>query len=84
MRTHTLVPFATTFIIGAVFSSIVAFAWTGPTGTAPANNVSTPLNVGNIDQTKNAGLGINSLAVFGNAIINTVSGYLNGSVPFSS
>ncbi|MBI4068348.1 hypothetical protein HY413_02995 [Candidatus Kaiserbacteria bacterium] len=67
----------TIFAIGAIFSSVVAFAWTGPTQTAPNGNVSAPINVGTTDQTKNAALGVNSLAVFGNAIISTVGGYLN-------
>src|SRR3989338_7189740 len=72
-----LIPLITTFAIGAIFSSIVAFAWTGPTQTAPNGNVAAPINVGTTDQTKNAALGVNSLAVFGNAIISTVGGYVN-------
>jgi len=52
-------------------------AWTGPTAAPPSSNVSAPLNVGTTDQVKNAGLGINSLAVFGNAILSGVSRYLN-------
>ena len=77
------IPLVTTFAIGAIFSSFVAFAWTGPTQTAPNGNVSAPINVGTTDQTKNAGLGINSLAVFGNSILQTAS-YLNWGVTSGS
>ena len=42
-------------------------AWTGPTATPPNNNVNAPINVGTVDQIKNAGLGVNSFAVFGNS-----------------
>jgi len=71
--------FSVGIIIGAiVFSGAsVILAWTGPTASPPNNNVAAPINVGTIDQIKNAGIGMNSLAVFGNAIISTVSGYLN-------
>ena len=65
------------FIIGTIFASFIVFAWTGPTAAPPSSNVSAPLNVGTTDQVKNAGLGINSLAVFGNAILSGVSRYLN-------
>lgn len=41
------------------------FAWTGPTGAPPNNNVSAPVNVGTVDQVKNSGLSVNTLAVFG-------------------
>ena len=64
-------------IVGTVFASVIAFAWTGPTSTPPNGNVAAPLNVGTTDQIKNAGLGLNSLAVFGNAILAGVSSYLN-------
>lgn len=63
----------------------VVQAWTGPTAAPPNGNVSAPINVGTTDQVKNAGLGINALAVFGNAILNGVSRYLNfGTVAGSS
>src|ERR1700694_3195085 len=68
-----------TFIAGTVFASFVAFAstWVGPTAAPPGNNVAAPINVGTIDQVKNAGIGMNSLAVFGNGILNGTSRYLN-------
>lgn len=77
LRIRSFAKFFICILIGAVFSSAVAFAWTGPTQTAPNGNVSAPLNIGTTDQIKNGPLGVNSLAVFGNAIISTVSGYLN-------
>src|SRR3989338_1636292 len=45
--------------------SYVSAAWTGPTQAPPEGNVSAPINVGVIDQIKDAGLGVNVLAVFG-------------------
>lgn len=53
-----------------------AFAWTGPTGSAPSNNVAAPINVGSTDQVKNAAIGVNGLAVFGNSLLQA-SSYLN-------
>ena len=41
------------------------YAWTGPTQAPPEGNVAAPINVGVIDQIKDAGLGVNVLAVFG-------------------
>ncbi len=68
-----------TFILGAALFGFVGivFAWTGPLQTAPNGNVSAPINVGITDQVKNAGLSVNSLAVFGNSILSGVSRYLN-------
>lgn len=44
-------------------------AWTGPTAAPPGNNVPAPVNVGTVDQIKDAGLGLNKLAVFGNTLL---------------
>ena len=63
--------------VGTLIMGSIVSAWTGPTQTAPAGNVSAPINVGSIDQVKNAGLGVNSLAVYGNAILNGSNLYLN-------
>lgn len=52
-------------------------AWTGPTSAPPNGNISPPVNVGTTDQVKNSGLALNSLAVFGNAILSGASHYLN-------
>ena len=53
--------------------------WTGPTVAPPDGNVDAPINVGEIDQIKDGGLGVETLAVFGNS---AVSGYMK--VGFSS
>ena len=54
--------------VGLLTASLLQ-AWTGPTGTAPANNVSAPINVSTTDQVKNAGLSVNALSVFGRQYI---------------
>jgi len=77
----------TSFILGALLfgAASIIFAWTGPTQTAPNGNVSAPVNVGTTDQVKSAGLSVNSLAVFGNAILSGASRYLNfGTIAGSS
>ena len=51
----------------ALLSFTLVTAWTGPTAVPPGNNVSAPINVGTTDQLKKAGLGVYSLAVFGNS-----------------
>lgn len=55
----------------------VLIAWTGPASAPPSGNVDAPVNVGATDQVKNAGLSLNALAVFGNAILSGTSRYLN-------
>ena len=69
-----------------------ASAWAGPpyngvcnpSPCPPGGNVPAPLNVGSTNQTKNANLGLNGLAVFGNSILQA-SSYLNwGSTSGSS
>lgn len=67
------------FFAGAIcfIATSVMLAWTGPTQTAPNGNVAAPINVGTVDQLKNGGLGVSSLAVFGNAILSGASPYLN-------
>ena len=64
----------------ALLSFTLATAWTGPTAAPPGNNISAPINVGNVDQVKNGGLGVNALAVFGNSLFGGSTGsnaYLN-------
>lgn len=63
--------FALGFLLGAIvfIGASLVLAWTGPTSAPPNFNVSAPINVGTTDQIKNAGLGINALAVFGNSIL---------------
>lgn len=62
--------FTTLFLlfIGLLAASALS-AWTGPTATAPGGNVAAPINVGATDQVKNAGISVNSLAVFGSQYI---------------
>jgi trimeric autotransporter adhesin len=64
------------FLFGSIFFAMIAAAWTGPTGTAPANNVAAPINVGTTYQIKNGNIGVSSLAVFGNTLLQANS-YLN-------
>ena len=59
---------------------LVIFAWTGPTQTPPGGNVAAPINVGTDEQVKDGGLGLKSLAVFGNSLLGGSTGsnaYLN-------
>ena len=66
--------------MGLIFSPVTAAAWTGPTGSAPNNNVSAPLNVGTATQDKSGTIGVNGLAVFGNTLLGGAVGsnsYLN-------
>ncbi|MEK7601050.1 MAG: hypothetical protein AAB480_00770 [Patescibacteria group bacterium] len=67
----------TSFIAFAFLAPVALSAWTGPTATAPNGNVPAPVNVGSSDQVKNAGLGVNYLAVFGNILLSGVGNYLN-------
>lgn len=62
-----------------VFGAFIAFAWDGPTATPPNNNVDAPLNVGTTDQIKDAGLGVDVFAVYGNAYVEDRLGIANAS-----
>ena len=60
----------------------IAQAWTGPSQTPPNGNISAPVNVGTTDQVKNAGLAVNTLAVFGNTSVTgnvTAAGFFHSS-----
>jgi hypothetical protein len=59
--------------VGLLFASVLQ-AWTGPTGTAPSNNVSALINVGTTAQVKNAGLSVNALASYGSDYVQTKLG----------
>ena len=79
MYARTLTLSIISFILGTI-SIGVAYAWNEPTAAPPGNNVAAPINVGSTDQVKNAGLGVNSLAVFGNSLFGGSAGsnaYLN-------
>ena len=73
------------FMVGVCVLSVAAMlviaqtvsGWTGPSQAAPNGNVSAPINTGTMDQVKDGGLSLNSLAVFGNAILYGTSNYLN-------
>ncbi len=65
-----------TLTAAILFGGSIAFGWTGPSATPPAGNVAAPINVSNVDQVKNANLGVNGLAVFGNSLLQANS-YLN-------
>lgn len=74
MRSTLLI--ALGIIVGTTLSTVIAIAWTGPSSSPPSSNVSAPINVGSTDQVKNANLGVNGLAVFGNSLLQA-SSYLN-------
>lgn len=61
----------TLFVLSLVLFALAAYAWTGPTGTPPADNVAAPINVGDTSQIKSGGLGVGSLVVSGGTVINS-------------
>lgn len=76
-RVRSFAIFLTGTLFGSIFSTVIVFAWTGPISDPPNGNVSAPINIGTTDQVKNAGLSVNSLAVFGNSILSGTTNYLN-------
>ena len=60
---------ALVFAFCGLLAASALSAWTGPTASAPSGNVSAPINVGTTDQVKDAGISVNSLAVFGSQYI---------------
>lgn len=62
--------------VALLFLAQIVSSWSGPTANPPENNVDAPLNVGPVDQIKDAALGVNALAVFGNALLQH-DAYLN-------
>ena len=68
-RSTLLYLFASSLIL-VMFAgySFLNAAWIAPpAGTPPANNVDAPVNIGSVDQVKDAGLGVNTLAVYGSS-----------------
>jgi len=61
---------AMSFLVG-----YLAFAWTDPTASPPGGNVSAPLNVGNVAQTKTGSLRLGGLMVDGSALLGLTAGY---------
>ncbi len=78
---------------GIAIAMIFAFAgvvyaqstFLAPTQAPPGGNTEAPLNVGASNQTKNGALGVNSLAVFNNEVVNgslnVKGGYFANGVP---
>ncbi len=67
--------FSALFIASAILlAASVLQAWTGPTTAPPGNNVPAPINVGTSDQSKDAGLSVNALTVFGSQYVQTKLG----------
>jgi hypothetical protein len=67
-----VVAFTFSVLVICSVMAFYAFAWTEPTGVAPGNNVSTPINTSNTSQTKTGNLVVNALgvtAVSGNSLI---------------
>ncbi|MEK9135262.1 MAG: hypothetical protein AAB451_03105 [Patescibacteria group bacterium] len=65
-------------IIASFFlAGFVAYAWTGPTGTPPNNNVDAPINVGTTTQTKQGDFIVNG-------VIKTLKDLIVGSVTIKS
>src|SRR3990167_786980 len=60
---------ALVFAFCGLLAASALSAWTGPTASAPSGNVSAPINVGTTDQVKDAGISVNSIAVFGSQYI---------------
>ena len=79
MYARTLTLSIISFILGTI-SIGVAYAWSEPTGNPTTGDVDAPINVGPVDQVKDGGIGVNSLAVFGNSLFGGAAGsnaYLN-------
>lgn len=70
--------YLTTIIASTIlFAGVSAlYAWTGPTATPPAGNVSAPINVGTSSQNKLGALGLGGLAVFGKTLLTETNGYI--------
>jgi len=66
----------TLIALAVICFSAAAYSWTGPTGSAPNNNVAAPVNTSATSQIKSGGLGVGSLVVSGGTVINsgTVTG----------
>lgn len=62
--TFSILTLALTFALGVNY---LHAAWVGPTEAPPGGNTPTPVNVGFVNQVKDAGLGLNALSVFGNS-----------------
>ena len=66
-NTRTIVTITATIFGVVVLCGAVTYAWTAPSASPPGNDVSALINTGTTAQTKNGALGVNALAVYGNA-----------------
>lgn len=48
-----------------LFGAVLAYAWTGPTGTAPNSNVAAPINTSATAQVKSGSLSVETLTAYG-------------------
>jgi hypothetical protein len=48
-----------------LFGAVLAYAWTGPTGTAPNSNVAAPINTSTTAQVKSGALSVSTLTNYG-------------------
>lgn len=76
MRAHAPFTLGLGIAIGIALTAgaTVVYAWTGPTGTAPNNNVAAPLNTSATAQTKSGNLTISGVLNLGNGVFNTAAG----------
>jgi len=65
-------------VFAIVLFAAASYSWTGPTGTAPASNVSAPINVGTASQVKSGALSVNGLSVYGSEYISGTLGVGTG------
>lgn len=64
-------------IVGTIFASAIAIAWTGPTASPPDGNITAPVNVGSTGQSKSGSLGVGYLASGSEISLVGSSRYLN-------
>ena len=62
------------FVFCLIFAGMVS-AWTGPSATAPASNITAPLNISATSQVKSGGLGVASLISTGEVAGTMQGGY---------
>ena len=63
------VALAVAFLVGGT-----VWAFTGPTGAPPTNNVDMPIHVGADDQIKTGGIAVGSLSIDGGVAVNIAGG----------
>lgn len=63
MNTKNILSTIIVSVLATATGIVVAENWVGPTGTAPNNNVSAPLNTSTADQTKDGSIGVKNVLV---------------------